>query len=104
MSGGGGGFLFPPIVPPDQLSVPVTVTSAEPVAKKRGIVRQTPRVSVEITRVALAKRHLGRADLKRFDDWKDGRPQTELNFKCYRQATNKVVGLSAAAAEFLNVE
>ena len=35
------------------------VTSAEAVAKKRGIVRQTPRVSVAIRRTALAKRPLG---------------------------------------------
>ena len=28
---------------------------------------------------------------KRFTDWDDGRPETELNFKFYRQATNKVI-------------
>jgi len=28
-------------------------------------------------------------------------PQTELNFKFYRQATNKIVGLSNETAEFL---
>ena len=31
----------------------------------------------------------------------DGRPETELNFKFYRQATNKIVGISDAAAAFL---
>jgi hypothetical protein len=31
----------------------------------------------------------------------DGRPETELNFKFYRQATNKIVGLSDSAAAFL---
>jgi hypothetical protein len=44
------------------------VTSAEPVAKKRGIARQTPRVSVTIKRTALAKRPLGRDDLKPFNN------------------------------------
>jgi len=31
----------------------------------------------------------------------DGRPETELNFKFYRQATNKIVGISEQAAAFL---
>jgi hypothetical protein len=30
-----------------------------------------------------------------------GRPGTELNFKLYRQATNKIVGVSDATAAFL---
>ena len=38
----------------------------------------------------------------RFADWNDGRPETELNFKLYRQATNKIVGISDEAASFLN--
>src|SRR5229473_2483473 len=57
------------------------VTLAEAVAKKRGIVRQTPRASVTIRRTALGKRPLGRSELKRFTYWKDGRAGTELNFK-----------------------
>jgi hypothetical protein len=77
------------------------VTSAEPVAKKRGLARQTPRVSITVKRTARAKRPLGRTELKPFNDWKDGRPQTELNFKFYRQATNKIVGLSDETAAFL---
>jgi hypothetical protein len=77
------------------------VTSAEAIAKTRGIARQTPRVSITIRRTAVAKRPLGRSDLKRFTTWNDGRPETELNFKLYRQATNKIVGLSDAAAAFL---
>ena len=48
------------------------VTSAEPVAKKAGIARQTPRVTVTVERTAVARRPLGRADLKRFTSWKDG--------------------------------
>jgi len=78
------------------------VTSAEPVARKRGVERQTPRVSVTIKRTALAKRPLGRSDLKSFSDWNDGRPATELNFKFYRQATNKIVGISDEATAFLD--
>jgi hypothetical protein len=77
------------------------VTSVEAVAKKRGIVGQTPRVSVTVRRTALAKRALGRNELKRFSDWDDGRPATELNFKFYRQATNKIGGISDQAAAFL---
>lgn len=77
------------------------VTFAEAVAKKHGIARQTPRVSLTIKRTALAKRRLGRRELKPFIDWKDGRPETELNFKFYRQATNKIVGISDEAAAFL---
>src|SRR5438067_1307749 len=52
------------------------VTSAKAIAKKRGIARQTPRVSITIRRTA-------------------------LNFKFYRQATNKIVGISDEAAAFL---
>ena len=77
------------------------VTSAEAIAKKPGIERQTPRVSITIRRTALVKRRLGRSELKPFSDWNDGRPETELNFKFYRQATNKIVGISEEAAAFL---
>jgi len=77
------------------------VTSAEAIAKKRGVARQTPRVSITVRRTALAKRALGRSELKSFSDWSDGQPATELNFKFYRQATNKIVGLSDGAAAFL---
>jgi hypothetical protein len=77
------------------------VTSATAIAKKTRIARQTPRVSITIRRTALAKRPLGRSDLKPFSDWTDGRPETELNFKFYRQATNKIVGISDEAAAFL---
>jgi hypothetical protein len=77
------------------------ITSAKAIAKKRGIARQTPRVSVTIRRTALAKRRLGRSELKCFSDWNDGRPETELNFKFYRQATNKIAGISDEAAAFL---
>jgi hypothetical protein len=77
------------------------VASVEATPRKRGVARQTPRVSVTLRRTALAKRRLGRSELKPFSDWSDGRPETELNFKFYRQATNKIVGISEQAAAFL---
>ena len=77
------------------------VTSAKPIAKKRGIARRTPRVSITLKRTALAERRLGRGELKPFSEWNDSRPETELNFKFYRQATNKIVGISDEAAAFL---
>ncbi|MEP6586122.1 MAG: hypothetical protein ABJB70_05300 [Candidatus Udaeobacter sp.] len=77
------------------------VTSSKSIPKKRGIARQTPRVSITIRRTGLAKRRLGRSELKRFCNWNDDRPETELNFKFYRQATNKIVGISDKAAAFL---
>ncbi len=78
------------------------VTSAKAIAKKAGVARQTPRVSITIRRTALAKRPLGRSELKPFKNWDDGRPETELNFKFYRQATNKIGGISDQAAAFLS--
>jgi hypothetical protein len=77
------------------------VVSAVAAPKKTGVARQTPRVSVTIRRTAVAKRALGRGELKSFTGWNDGRPETELNFKLYRQATNKVIGISDRTAGFL---
>lgn len=77
------------------------VTFAKAIPRRVGVARQTPRVSITIRRTAIAKRRLGRSDLRPFDHWDDGRPETELNFKFYRQATNKIVGLSEKAAEYL---
>ncbi|HET7718201.1 MAG TPA: hypothetical protein VFK86_21450 [Bauldia sp.] len=78
------------------------VALAEAIARKPGTARQTPRVNLAIKRTAIAKRPLGRSELRRFKDWNDGRPETELNFKFYRQATNKVVGISNETAAFLD--
>jgi hypothetical protein len=78
------------------------VTHAEAIAKKRGIARQTPRVNVTIKRTELAKRPMGRRELKHLTDWNDGRPGTELNFKLYRQSTNKTIGISDRTAAFLS--
>jgi hypothetical protein len=77
------------------------VTSVTAVARKRGVIRQTPRVSITIKRTAVAKRLLGRRELKHLTNWNDGQPGTELNFKLYRQATNKIVGISDETATFL---
>lgn len=77
------------------------VTVATAVPKRPDLLRQTPCVSIEVRRIALAKRPLGRRELKPFTDWGDGRPATELNFKFYRQATDKIVGLSEETAAFL---
>jgi hypothetical protein len=55
-----------------------------------------------VRRTALATRRLGLNELKRFKDWQDGRPETELNFKFYRQATNKIVGVSDKTSAFLD--
>lgn len=77
------------------------VTAARAIPRKPGIARQTPRVSIAIKRTALAGRRLGRSELRVFSNWKDGRPETELNFKFYRQATNKIIGLSESAGAFL---
>jgi len=78
------------------------VTAAKAIAKKSGVARQTPRVSIAVKRTAVATRPLGLKELRRFTDWNDGHPATELNFKFYRQATNKVVGISDEAAAFLD--
>jgi hypothetical protein len=81
------------------------VSSAEAIAKTRVnalMLRQTPRVSIAVRRTALAKRPLGRSELKRFAAWSDRRPETGLNFKFYRQATNKIVGISEETAAHLD--
>ena len=77
------------------------VTWVKAIAKQRGVARQTPRVNISIRRTALAKRRLGRSELNLFSNWNDGRPETELNFKYYRQATNKIGGISDEVAAFL---
>ncbi len=77
------------------------VTAAAATPRAPGIERQTPRVSITVRRTALATRPLGRSALKPLSDWTDGQPDTELNFKFYRQATNKITGISDAAAAFL---
>jgi len=77
------------------------VVSVRATQRRPGVERQTPRVSLVIQATARAKRRLGREELKPCQQWTDGRPETELNFKFYRQATNKIAGVSGEAAAFL---
>ena len=77
------------------------VTASRLTPRTAGIERKTPRVSITVRRTALAKGSLGRKHLRPHDDWTEGRPETELNFKLYRQATNKIVGLSEEAIALL---
>ena len=77
------------------------VTAAEAIPKNPALDRQTPRLSVAVKRTGFARRRLGRLELKSFSHWSDARPETELNFKLYRQATDKIVGISDPTAAYL---
>jgi hypothetical protein len=77
------------------------VSSKEAIPRQPGITKQTPRVSISIIRTAVVKQHLGRKEVKPFSNWSDGRPETELNFKLYRQATNKIIDISDETTIFL---
>lgn len=77
------------------------VTAVTAHAKPCGVARWTPRVSITVTRTALAKRAFGREQLKPWRGATDGSPQAELDFKFYRQATNKIGEISAEAGRFL---
>ncbi len=79
-----------------------SVIAARAIPTRPGLARQTPRVTITVRRTAIAKRRLGRTELKLFANWSDGRPETELNFKFYRQATNKIAGISNEAGAFLS--
>ena len=59
------------------------------------------RVNLTVQRTGVAVRPLGRAELKPFRDLPDGGPETEIDRKLYRQTTNKIAGVSAAAISFL---
>jgi hypothetical protein len=76
------------------------VTHADAIAKKRGIARQTPRVSVTIRRAALAKRPLGRRELKHLTDWNNGRPSDRCGLACARprRAVNNTSRPTAASS------
>jgi hypothetical protein len=77
------------------------VTKVTALPLKPGVARQTPRVSIWVKRTAHATRALGRAELKAWRGVDDGSGQAELDFKLYRQATNKIVGIEAAAVRLL---
>lgn len=78
------------------------VTQSLPVAPEAGRKRQTPRVTLTVEITGRTEGLLGPSELKGFRDWADGRPETELNFKFYRQATDKIVGISEETAAFLD--
>ncbi len=59
------------------------------------------RVSLTVKRTGAATRPLGRNDLRPFRDLPGPGPEKEIDHKLYRQATNKVAGVSDAAAAFL---
>jgi hypothetical protein len=73
------------------------VTKVKALSPKAGVARQTPRVSVWVKRTALARRPLGRAQLRAWRGIADGSGEAELDFKLYRQATNKIVGIEEGA-------
>jgi hypothetical protein len=94
-----GGWVDAPVKPRDCRMYAWKTTWTTPA--RTVIPRLLPRISLSIQCTALAKRPLGRHELKQFNDWNDGQPGTELNFKFYRQATNKIAGISDEAAAFL---
>ncbi len=59
------------------------------------------RVSLKVKRMGNAIRPLGRAELRSFRDLPDLGPATKIDHKLYRQATNKIAGVSDAATAFL---
>ena len=59
------------------------------------------RVSLTVQCTARSARPLGRSHLKPIPDRTDSSPQAEIAHKLYRQATNKIAGISDAAAAFL---
>ena len=88
---GGSGLIGRGIVP-----------HAEAVPPIEGLDRQTPRVTIAVRRDARAQKPLGRAELKPFRGQDDGRSESELDSKLYRQATGKIVGITGETARFLD--
>ena len=78
------------------------VTDSRPTPRNPRLERQTPRISITVEIESRATKLLGRTEVKSFTDWKDGRPETEINFKFYRQSTPKIVGLTSGCAAFLS--
>jgi hypothetical protein len=73
----------------------------------RGVVTEAirgvgSRVSLTVKRSAEANRPLGRRELRPFRDRPERGPETEIDHKLYRVSTNKIAGVSVAAAAFLN--
>src|SRR3569833_1830301 len=64
----------------------VTAVQAVPIKRKDPKEQVTPRVSVEVRRIAKPKRNQKKDKHKDNKERNDGKPQTELNFKFYRQS------------------
>ena len=60
-----------------------------------------PSFVVKVARTGAAKRPLGRTELRAYRGAPDGGPGAEIDRKLYRQATNKIAGVSESAAGFL---
>jgi len=76
------------------------ITACESIA--RTAERQTPRISIAVERSGSNKRPLARAQLRSFRGQAGDAPEAELDFKLYRQATDKIVGLTDGTGKFLN--
>ena len=74
-----------------------SVTEAALVAKRPGVARQTPRVSVTIERTGRARRKPGRSALGPFTDWTDGQSANELD----RRPMDEIIGIPGEATAFL---
>ncbi|MEG8040407.1 hypothetical protein QP166_14010 [Sphingomonas sp. LR60] len=77
------------------------IVAAAVVTPRTDAPRQTPRVSVTIRVDGVATRPCGRRELRPWREGPEDAPQFELDFKLYRQATDKIVGLSDATAGWL---
>ena len=88
---GGGGLLARGVV-----------AKSEAVPRNAAAGRQTPRVSISIERNGTARRSFGRNEVRSFRGKPSDGPEAEVDFKLYRQATNKIVGLTDQTGEFLN--
>lgn len=78
------------------------VSQLEAVPRSAEARRETPRISIGIDRNGSAKRSFGRMDVRSFRGKISDDPEAEVDFKLYRQATNKVVGLTDQTGKFLN--
>jgi hypothetical protein len=68
------------------------ITTVKAMAKKPGVARQTPRVSITVRRTALAKRHLGRSELKLFPNGTTPAPRpNSISNSIARQQTRSSV-------------
>jgi hypothetical protein len=60
------------------------------------------RVAIDVRRTAIARAKLGREELKPHREKRDGSPEAEIGWRLYKQATNKIAGISELTAAFLD--